>query len=107
MEQLSKLNHEELRKEPIIAKMLGYESFENFEELAVYPKGYRILSKVPKVPSNIVDNLVKYFKSFQHILLAEIEELDKVEGIGEIRAKNIKQTLKRMQEQFVFDNIMI
>ena len=91
----------------IIAKAIGYENFENYEEIAVYPKGYRILSKVPKVPSNIVDNLVKYFKSFQHILLAEIEELDKVDGIGEVRALNIKQTLKRMQEQFVFDNIMI
>ena len=90
-----------------IAKAIGYENFENYEEIAVYPKGYRILSKVPKVPSNIVDNLVKYFKSFQHILLAEIEELDKVEGIGEVRALNIKQTLKRMQEQFVFDNIMV
>ncbi len=90
-----------------IAKAIGYENFENYEEIAVYPKGYRILSKVPKVPSNIVDNLVKYFKSFQHILLAEIEELDKVDGIGEVRALNIKQTLKRMQEQFVFDNIMI
>ena len=90
-----------------IAKSLGYENFENYEEIAVYPKGYRILSKVPKVPANIIDNLVKYFKSFQHILLAEIEELDKVDGIGEIRALNIKQTLRRMQEQFVFDNIMI
>jgi len=93
--------------ENVIAKALGYENFENYEEIAVYPKGYRILSKVPKVPSNIVDNLVKFFKSFQHILLAEIEELDKVDGIGEVRALNIKQTLKRMQEQFVFDNIMI
>lgn len=93
--------------ESIIAKELGYENFENYEEIAVYPKGYRILGKVPKVPANIIDNLVKYFKSFQHILLAEIEELDKVDGIGEVRALNIKQTLKRMQEQFVFDNIMI
>lgn len=93
--------------ETTIAKAIGYENFENYEEIAVYPKGYRILSKVPKVPSNIVENLVKYFKSFQHILIAEIEELDKVDGIGEVRALNIKQTLKRMQEQFVFDNIMI
>lgn len=93
--------------ENIIAKALGYENFENYEEIAVYPKGYRILGKVPKVPNNIIENLVKYFKSFQHILLAETEELDKVEGIGEVRALNIKQTLKRMQEQFVFDNIMM
>ena len=107
LEQLSKLNHEDLRKEPIIAKMLGYESFENFEELAVYPKGYRILSKVPRMPSTIVENLVKSFKSFQHILVAEISDLDNVEGIGEVRAKTIKQTLKKMQEQFAFDNILI
>ena len=94
LEQLSNLNHEDLRKEPIIAKILGYESFENFEELAVYPKGYRILSKVPRMPNTIVENLVKSFKSFQHILVAEISDLDKVDGIGEIRAKTIKQTLK-------------
>lgn len=107
LEQLSNLNHEELRKESIIAKALGYESFENFEELAVYPKGYRILNKVPRMPNTIVENLVKSFKSFQHILVAEISDLDKVEGIGEVRAKTIKQTLKKMQEQFAFDNILI
>ena len=91
----------------IIAKNLGYDNFENYEEVAVYPKGYRILNKVPKMPSNIIENLVKYFKSFQHILLAELEELDKVDGIGSVRAMNIKQSLKRMQEQFVFDNILM
>ena len=91
----------------IIARNLGFENFDNFEEVAVYPKGYRILNKVPKVPSNIVENLVRYFKSFQHILLAEIDELDKVEGIGSVRAKTIKQSLKRMQEQFAFDNVML
>ena len=107
LEQLSKLNHEDLRKEPVIAKILGYESFENFEELAVYPKGYRILSKVPRMPSTIVENLVKSFKSFQHILVAKISDLDNVDGIGEVRAKTIKQTLKKMQEQFAFDNILI
>ena len=91
----------------IIAKILGYENFENYEEIAVYPRGYRILSKIPKVPSNVIDNLVKSFKSFQHILLAEISDLDKTPGVGEIRARNIKQSLKRMQEQFMFDNMMV
>lgn len=91
----------------IIAKTLGYDNFENYEEVAVYPKGYRILNKVPKMPNNIIENLVKYFKSFQHILLAELEELDKVEGIGSVRAMNIKQSLKRMQEQFIFDNVLM
>ena len=107
LEQLSKLDYEDLMKLPPIAKILGYESFENFEELAVYPKGYRILNKVPRMPNNIVENLVKSFKSFQHILIAETNDLDKVEGIGDVRAKTIKQSLKKMQEQFAFDNILI
>ena len=107
MKELSKLEHEELMKVATIAKLLGYESFENFEELAVYPKGYRILDKVPRMPNSIIEKLVKSFKSFQHILVADIGELDKVEGIGEVRAKTIKQSLKKMQEQFAFDNILI
>ena len=106
-EQLSKLDHEELMKVQSIAKILGYEASENFEELAVYPRGYRILNKVPRMPSSIVENLVKSFKSFQHILVAEINDLDKVDGIGEVRAKTIIQTLRKMQEQFAFDNILI
>lgn len=107
LDQLSKLEHEELMKLSSIAKILGYEAFENFEELAVYPKGYRILNKVPRMPSSIVENLVKSFKSFQHILVAEIDDLDQVDGIGEVRAKSIKQSLKKMQEQFAFDNILL
>lgn len=106
LDELSKLSYEEFMTPQTIAKLLGHENFDNYEDLAVYPKGYRILSKIPRMPSNIVENLVKSFKSFQHILAADIETLDKVDGIGEIRAQTIKHSLKRMQEQFVFDNVM-
>ena len=107
IEKLRNLEYEELLKESTIAKILGYEYFDNYDEVAVYPKGYRILSKVPRMPSNIVENLVDSFKSFQHILAADIESLDEVDGIGEVRARTIKQSLRRMQEQFVFDNIVV
>ena len=107
LEELSMLEPEELMKSSTIAKILGYESFENFEELAIYPRGYRILNKVPRMPNSIVEKLVKSFKSFQHILDADLQQLDDVEGIGEIRARTIKTSLKRMQEQFVFDNLII
>ena len=102
LEELKELEYEELLKESSIAKLLGYEYFDNYDEVAVYPKGYRILSKVPRMPNNIVENLVDSFKSFQHILAADIESLDEVDGIGEVRARTIKQSLKRMQEQFIF-----
>lgn len=106
IEELSNLDYEELMKQQRIAKMLGYENFDNYEEIGVYPKGYRILNKIPRMPSNIVDNLVKSFKSFQHILAADTEALDKVEGIGEVRAQTIIQSLKRMQEQYIFENVL-
>ncbi len=105
IEKLAELSYEDLSKEYVIAKLLGYENFDNYDEVGVYTRGYRILNKIPRMPTNIVENLVESFKSFQHILAADIESLDDVEGIGEVRAKAIKQALRRMQEQFVFDNI--
>lgn len=106
LHNLKQLDHEELLKESTIAKILGYENFENYDEIGVYTKGYRILNKIPRMPTNIVENLVSSFKSFQHILAADIESLDDVDGIGEVRAKTIKQSLRRMQEQFMFDNLI-
>lgn len=106
IESLDNLSYEDLSKEAVIAKLLGYENFDNYDEVGVYTKGYRILNKIPRMPNNIVENLVDSFKSFQHILAADIESLDEVEGIGEVRARTIKQSLKRMQEQFIFDNLI-
>jgi len=107
LEEIIYLDYEDLMKPQVIAKILGYENFDNYDEVGVYTRGYRLLNKIPRMPSNIVENLVKSFKSFQHILSAEIPQLDEVEGIGEVRAKAIKQSLKRMQEQFLFDNVML
>lgn len=106
LKELKSLSHDELNNSQIIAKILGYQDFDNYDEVGVYTRGYRILNKIPRMPSNIVDNLVKSFKSFQHILIADIPQLDEVEGIGEVRAKAIKRSLRRMQEQFVFDNLI-
>ncbi len=107
LDEIKKLGHDDLVKSEKFAKLLGYEDFDNYDEVGVYTRGYRVLNKIPRMPSNIVDNLVKSFKSFQHILAADIPKLDEVDGIGEVRARTIKQSLKRMQEQFVFDNLML
>ncbi len=107
LEEIRNTTHDELTKPQFIAKILGYGDFDNYDEVGVFTKGYRVLNKIPRVPANIVENLVKSFKSFQHILVADIPALDEVDGIGEIRARTIKQSLKRMQEQFIFDNLML
>ena len=106
LKEIKGLPHDELMDSTAVARILGYQDFDNYDEVGVYTRGYRVLNNIPRMPSNIVDNLVKSFKSFQHILVADIPQLDEVEGIGEVRARTIKQSLRRMQEQFVFDNLI-
>ena len=44
-------------------------------------------------------NLVGHFGKLKYILEAGNEELDQVEGIGEARARAIKNGLRRIREQ--------
>ena len=71
LDDIKNLSRDDLLKPDKIATALGYEDFDNYDEVGVYTRGYRILNKIPRMPSNIVDNLVKSFKSFQHILAAD------------------------------------
>lgn len=105
--KLHNMTHEELLVPQNIAKILGYNMQDNYEEVNVYTRGYRILNKIPRMPANVVEKLIKKFKTFKNLLEADIEDLQAVDGIGEIRAKTIKTSLKRMQEQFLFDNLII
>ena len=53
LEEIRKLSYEELMKSQVIAKLLGYEDFDNYDEVGVYTKGYRVLNKIPRMPSSI------------------------------------------------------
>lgn len=97
------LSSEELLDLANIAKMLGYTGFSESMDMPVRPRGYRILNKIHRLPSAIIENLVNYFEDFQDILRASIQDLDDVEGIGEIRAKYIKNGLIKMQELSLID----
>lgn len=86
-----------------IAKIMGFGTSTSVLDMQVAPRGYRILQKLPRIPGQIIENLVSTFGDFPRILQASIEELDDVEGIGEVRARSIKNGLKRMQEQLILD----
>lgn len=81
-----------------IAKSLGYVGLPLVDTL-ISPRGYRMLNKIPRIPSNVIDNLVKNFKELKAITEANCDELDRVEGIGEARAKAIRNGLRRLKEQ--------
>ena len=38
IEKLDELEYEELSRETVIAKLLGYETFDNYDEVGVYTK---------------------------------------------------------------------
>ncbi|MGL4731795.1 MAG: DNA integrity scanning diadenylate cyclase DisA [Clostridium sp.] len=96
---LSKLSEEEILDLNNISKLLGYSNC-SITETIVYPKGYRILNKIYRLPSSVIENLVNHFKELRYVILATVEELDSVEGIGEIRAKYINEWLNKFKEQY-------
>lgn len=100
---ITSLADDELIDMPGICKALGYPGDISILDEPIVPRGYRILSKIPRLPILVIENLVESFENFQSILNSSPECLDNVEGIGEIRAKAIKDGLKRIQEQLLLD----
>ncbi|HLN62585.1 MAG TPA: DNA integrity scanning diadenylate cyclase DisA [Symbiobacteriaceae bacterium] len=89
-----------------IARILGLGTTPSALENPVSPRGYRILRKIPRLPMPVIENLVNHFGTLQRVLRASIEELDEVEGIGEVRARAIKEGLRRLREQAMLERHM-
>lgn len=94
---------EELLDLGLIARALGYGGGLNNLDVPVTPRGYRVLHKIPRLPQAVIENMVQTFQSLPKILEASIDELDDVEGIGEVRARAIKEGLRRLREQALLD----
>lgn len=101
--ELKKLSADELLEHTHLVRMLGYTGNVNIQEQSVSPRGYRILNKIWRLPSNVIHKLISRFENLSRIMMATIEELDEVEGIGDVRARTIKEGLKRIQEQVFID----
>lgn len=105
-QKIKTLSPEELVDLTNMAKMLGYTGFSENMDMEIRPRGYRVLNKIHRLPSTIIENLVNYFNDFQAILDATIEDLDDVEGIGEIRATYIKNGLIKMRQLVLLDRLI-
>lgn len=85
-----------------LAKFLGYSGAAVLDKPAS-PRGYRILEKIPRLPMNVIENLVDRFETLQGVMRADQDLLDDVEGIGDIRAKAIRIGLQRQREQIFIE----
>lgn len=99
---IERLSAVELLDLDMIAKVLGYGGVPLVDNL-ISTKGYRILNKIPRLPSAIIENLIKHFGELQVVMKASYDELDLVDGVGEARSKTIKNGLRRLKEQFILD----
>ncbi|PLT31301.1 DNA integrity scanning diadenylate cyclase DisA [Peribacillus deserti] len=96
--RLQEFSNLEIVEDGMIMKLLGYMGYTPIEE-SIYPRGYRLLHKIPRLPLLIIENLVTQFKTLANIINASVADLDDVEGIGEVRAKKIKEGLRSIKEQ--------
>ena len=85
------------------AHAVGFQVVGDALDALVTPRGYRLLSKVPRLPSTIVERLVEHFGSLQGLLAAEFEDLLAVEGVGESRARAVREGLSRLAESSILE----
>jgi diadenylate cyclase len=94
--ELAALETEELLDPELVASLLAYGDDEL--ELQVTPRGYRMLSRIPRLPATVIERLVERFHSLPRIMEATISDLDQVEGVGGHRARMIQEGLRRLSE---------
>jgi diadenylate cyclase len=106
VESLPRLPHPDLLDFGRLAELLGYDRKLSTLDFRVTPRGFRILSKIPRLPESVVDNVVRDFDRFDELLTATPGELEAIEGVGEVRAKEIREGLRRLQEINLVDRYL-
>jgi diadenylate cyclase len=84
------------------ARVLGLGNLEHLDS-AIAPRGYRLLAKVPRLPAAVVDRLVEHFGTLQKLLSAGVEDLQVVDGVGELRARSVREGLSRLAESTILE----
>jgi diadenylate cyclase len=106
MEQISRLAHQDLLDFGRLAELLAYDRKLNTLDYPVSPRGYRILGRIPRLPKLVVAQIVGEFGGLDELLAATDAELEMIEGVGEIRAKEIREGLRRLQEINLVDRYL-
>jgi len=106
LDRLSRLPHQDLLDFGRLAELLGYDRKLNSLDYPVSPRGIRILGRIPRLPKMVVQRIVEEFGGLEELLAASDGELETVDGVGEIRAKDIREGLRRQQEINLVDRYL-
>jgi diadenylate cyclase len=85
-----------------VAEVLGHAPATSLDG-PVSPRGFRLLSKVPRLPGGVIDRLVEHFGTLQKLLAASIDDLQSVGGVGEARARTVREGLSRVAESSILE----
>jgi len=103
MQALGRLTTDELLDARRLAAALGLAPAHLDLDTAMEPRGYRLLHRLPRFPEAVIDGIVEHFAGLQKIMRATVGELEEVAGVGETRAKSVKDGLARLAEATILD----
>jgi len=86
-----------------VARVLGINTTGDALDSAVSPRGYRLLAGIPRVPPAVLDRLIQHFGNLQGLLAATAADLQAVDGVGEARARVVREGLSRLAESSIVD----
>ncbi|GAA4605913.1 DNA integrity scanning diadenylate cyclase DisA [Actinoallomurus liliacearum] len=99
---LNQLSASELLDLATVADVLDFGGNDPLDT-PVSPKGYRLLAKVPRLPALLMERLVEHFGGLQKLLAASIDDLQSVGGVGESRARSVREGLSRLAESSILE----
>ena len=103
MEALATLSTEDLLDVRNVTELLRLPGGPANLDASLQPRGFRLLSRVPRLPESVADAIVERFVSLHKIMRATTADLDEVTGVGEHRARAIKDALGRLAEASILD----
>jgi diadenylate cyclase len=106
LERLGELSYQQLLESEELAETLGYRRNVNPLDYAVTPRGLRVLAQIPRLPEGVARRVVARLESLEAILRASGRELEAVEGVGQARAREIREGLRRLQEHNLVDRYL-
>jgi diadenylate cyclase len=104
--ELEGMSYQELLEFGRLAEVLGYDRGINPLDQAVVPRGYRVLSHLPRLPEPLVRRVVGDLGSLDAVVRASQRELESVDGVGAVRAREIREGLRRLQEHNLVDRYL-
>ncbi len=106
LEELAGLPYQRLLDLEELTALLEFSREVNPLDLAVAPRGYRVLSQLPRLPDSIIRHVVADFGSLDSIIRASHRDLEAVDGVGAVRAREIREGLRRLQEHNLVDRYL-